>query len=48
MNDNEHPDDVPEVDIDAGIDRRQRWPYLVFAVIALCVVVAIARFFFLQ
>jgi hypothetical protein len=47
MDDKENSSDAPEVDIDAGIDRRQRWPYLVFAIVALCVVVAIARYFFL-
>jgi len=41
--DNENPTDAPEVDIDKSIDRRQRWPYLIFGVIALCVIIALAR-----
>lgn len=43
MADNEHPTDAPEIDIDKSIDRRQRWPYLIFGVIALCVIIALAR-----
>ncbi len=43
MADNENPTDAPEVDIDKSIDRRQRWPYLIFGVIALCVIIALAR-----
>lgn len=48
MDDNEDPTNAPDVDLDRSLDRRQRWPYLIFGVIALCVIVAIARFFFLQ
>ncbi len=43
MADNENPTDAPEVDIDKSIDRRQRWPYLIFGVNALCVIIALAR-----
>ena len=45
MADNENSTDTPEpeIDIDKSIDRRQRWPYLIFGVIALCVIIALAR-----
>lgn len=42
---NEVPQHPENADPDRNLDRRSRWVYVVFAVIALCVIVALARYF---